>query len=112
MGRRAATHCPGAPLSSLGWLGDEAYVTYAACSHYCQHSHHCPVRHAIIRAQIDAAASASLRERLETGRELVVGQTSIVHVDRSRAVDRDGQPALRLERTRLRLRQRDIDAAL
>src|SRR6185295_16525862 len=57
-------------LSRLGRLGDETYVTYAARSHYRQHSHHSSVRHAVIRPEIDAAASASLRERLETRREL------------------------------------------
>ena len=69
-------------------------------------------RHPIVGAQINAAASASLRQRLEARRELVESETRIVDVDGAGAIDCDGEAALRFERTRLRLGQRDVDAAL
>src|ERR1700716_3888449 len=99
-------------LFHLRRLGDESNVAHAAGSHYREHFHDGAIGNLVVGAQINATASPPVGERLEAGAELREAETRLVDKDCAPAIDGHGEPALRLERTRLCLWQRDVDTSL
>ena len=93
-------------------IGHEPHVAHAGGAHDREHLRHDAVRNVRVAAQIHAVARPLRRERTERRAKFRERHLRLVHVHRARAIDRHDQPALRLQRLRLRLRQRDVHAAL
>src|SRR5215467_14453309 len=97
-------------LSNYLGLRDEPSVGHTVGTHDGQDLNHDPIWDVLVRPEIHAVSRPVLRHRLEGHPKIAQGELLVTNEDLAFAVDGHSEPVLCLERLRLRLRKRDVDA--